>query len=155
MQTSVEPQLKAGATAVGIPPFWVNSSSHAAGLAVSHMCSLVFPAGSCTKCLATVTLQSLCKRLWLHTSEGRTPPPPTPHVWRLQRPVSPLLVLVPPHFLALLSHQLERFATAALWLCPSWTCLKRREGSWCQSSGLSLLAPMKRNLPSVLGRIRV
>lgn len=57
----------------------VNSFSHTAAVAASHMCSPVSPGGSCTKCLAAVTLQSPCKRRWLHTSEGRTPHPPRPH----------------------------------------------------------------------------
>lgn len=102
------------------------------------MCSPVSPGGSCTKCLAAVTLQSPCKRRWLHTSEGRTSPP---SVWRLRRPCR--LFLVPPHFLALLSHQLERFATAALRaaLPFNWTRLKRREGSRCREGTVSILWP--------------
>lgn len=107
MQALVDLQLKAEGTRVGFPLFWVNSFSHTAAQTASHMCSPASPAGSCTKCLATVTLQSPCKRLWLHTSEGSPPPTPRDVCRGLPLFSSPLVLsLAPPHFLALLSHQL-------------------------------------------------
>lgn len=75
VQAWVELQLKARVTMVGFPLFLGEQFlSHGSTGCVPYVLPGV-PTGSCTKCLATVTLQSPCKRLWLHTSEGRTFPP--------------------------------------------------------------------------------